>query len=170
MPIATEDILKEPMSQSRGGKDTYNYKPVSSLRDATIAPHLTKPWMKRSGQFVTKQNRIKRKNLLDIMRFLTSLSLSIIPTARRDTETWQAAWKRRISTGKRPTNRERERERESITKIWKKTLVAHGNRREIYLTPLDLGGGCHAGAIWQRGGGDLLILSAEEAQTDFSQL
>ncbi len=169
MPIATEDILKEPMSQSRGGKDTYNYKPVSSLRDATIAPHLTKPWMKRSGQFVTKQNRIKRKNLLDIiMRFLTSLSLSIIPTARRDTETWQAAWKRRISTGKRPTNREREREgkhnqnmEEDIGCPWQQER----NLSDSFGTWWRMPRWCH---LAKRG--DLLILSAEEAQTDFSQL
>lgn len=91
-------------------------------------------------------------------------------SSQRHTETWQTAWKRRISAGKWPTRqREKEKEREGITQGWRKTLVAHGNRREksiwcLWMLVED------AELVPFGRGGKLLVLSAEEALTDFSQL
>lgn len=121
------------------------------MREATITPHLMKTRMKRSGQSEPTCNSLlpikmtKTENLLDIiMRFLTSLSQSIIPTAHRDTEIENPCRQKAHAT---------EKDRDGIIEGWRKTLVAHGNRREKSIwCLLDVGGGCRAGAIWQRGG------------------
>lgn len=64
---------------------------------------------------------------------------------------------------------ETEREREGITQGWRNTLVAHGNRREksiwcLWMLVED------AELVPFGRGGNLLVLSAEEALTDFSHL
>lgn len=137
------------------------------MREATITPHLMKTRMKRSGQSEPTCNSLlpikmtKTENLLNIiMRFLTSLSQSIIPTAHRDTEIENPCRQKAHAT---------EKERDGIIEGWRKTLVAHGNRREksiwcLWMLVED------AVLVPFGRGGDLLILLAEEALTDFSQV
>lgn len=104
----------------------------------------------------------KKENLLDIiMRFLTSLSQSIIPTTHRDTE---------MENPCRQKAHESEKERDGATEGWSKTLVAHGNRKEKSIWCLWMLVEDAVLVPFGRGGGGLLILLAEEALADFSQV
>lgn len=144
------------------------------MRDATITPHLMKPWMKRSGQyeatlwrqFVTEQNGIKRENLLDIiMRFLTSLSQSIIQTAQRDKKCGKPPGKGESLSASGPQDRERERKGRHNRKMEEDIGRPWQQKREIYLTPLDLGEDATLVPFGKRG--DLLVLSAEGSTDGF---